>query len=298
MTLPTTADVLAAAERIRGRARRTPVLRAELDDSPLVLKLELVQLTGSFKIRGALNALLAGPRPDRVVTASGGNHGLAVATAARLLDLPATIYVPEPTPAVKADAIAAAGAKLVRFGASYAEAAEAAKADADGARYLPAYDDPLVVAGQGTLAAEVVADAPDVDTLVVAAGGGGLAAGTVLGSGGRHVVVVEPEGCPTVHEALAAGRPVDTQVASVASSALGATRIGEIPFAVLKDANIRSVLVSDEEILAARDLLWSQFRLAVEPAAAAPLAAWLAGRVPGELPCLVVCGANAAWTPA
>ena len=298
MTLPSSADVRAAAERIRGRARRTPVLRADLDGSPLVLKLELVQLTGSFKIRGALNALLGGPRPERVVTASGGNHGLAVATAARLLDLPATIYVPEPTPAIKADAIAAAGAKLVRAGASYAEAASAAQADADGARYLPAYDDPLVVAGQGTLAAEVVADAPDVDTLVVAAGGGGLAAGTVLGSDGRHVVVVEPEGCPAVHEALAAGRPVDTRVASVASSALGATRVGEIPFAVLRDANIRSVLVSDEEILAARDVLWSHFRLAVEPAAAAPLAAWLAGRVPGDLPCLVVCGANAAWSPA
>jgi threonine dehydratase len=298
MTSPTPADVAAAAERIGGRARRTPVLHTELDSSPLVLKLELVQLTGSFKIRGALNALLGTSRPSRVVTASGGNHGLAVATAARLLDLPATIYVPEPTPAVKADAIAAAGAKLVRVGASYAEAAEAAKADTDDARYVPAYDDPLVIAGQGTLAAEVVADAPEVDTLVVAAGGGGLAAGTVLGSGGREVVVVEPEGCACVHEALLAGRPVDTRVASVASSALGATRIGALPFAVLSEANVRSVLVSDEEILAARDLLWSQFRLAVEPAAAAPLAAWLAGRVPGERPCLVVCGANAAWTPA
>jgi threonine dehydratase len=288
-------DVAAAANRIAPHIRRTPVLRAEVDGRPLVLKLEHLQLTGSFKVRGALNALLGAPsRPERVVTASGGNHGVAVATAAAVLDVPATVYTPEWVPAAKARRIEATGAKLIRHGATYAEAAAAAMAVPD-AVYVPAYEHPLVVAGQGTCAAEVVADAPDVDTLVVAVGGGGLAAGTVLGAGGRHVVAVEPEGCQALHDALAAGRPVDTPVGSVAASALGASRIGELPFAILR--SVTSVLVPDAEILAARDRLWEEFRLAVEPAGAVPFAAWLAGHVPGDLPCLILCGANTDWLP-
>lgn len=287
-------EVAQAAARIEPYARRTPVLRVAIDGRPVVLKLEQLQLTGSFKLRGALNALLAEP-PARVVTASGGNHGLAVATAAALLGIPATVYTPESVPAAKARRIEATGAKLVRHGATYAEAAAAAQTDAEGARYLPAYDDRLVIAGQGTCAAEVVADAPDVDVLVVAVGGGGLAAGTVLGSGGRPVVVVEPEHCQALHDALAAGRPVDSTVNSVASSALGATRVGELPFSLLREAT--SVLVSDAQILAARDRLWEEFRLAVEPAGAVPFAAWLSGQVPGDLPCLILCGANTDWTP-
>ena len=173
--LPTPADVGAAASRIEPYARRTPVLRASVDGRPLVLKLEQLQHTGAFKLRGALNALLGGARPASVVTASGGNHGLAVAAASALLGLPATVYVPESVPAAKARRISAAGAALVRHEATYAEAAAAATAYADssGARYVPAYNDPLVVAGQGTCAAEVVADCPDVDALVVAVGGGG-----------------------------------------------------------------------------------------------------------------------------
>ncbi len=122
------ADVTAAADRIAPYARRTPVWRVEIDGRPVVLKLEHHQLTGTFKIRGALNALLAGDRPGHVVTASGGNHGLAVATAARLLGLPATVFVPEPAPESKTRRIEAAGATLVRHGASYAEASAAALA--------------------------------------------------------------------------------------------------------------------------------------------------------------------------
>jgi threonine dehydratase len=303
-TLPTRADVTRAASRIAPYARHTPLLRASVDGKPLVLKLEQLQLTGSFKLRGALNALLGGPRPARVVTASGGNHGLAVATASSLLGLPATVYVPESVPAAKARRISATGADLVRHGRTYAQAASAAIADAaaPGARYVPAYDDALVVAGQGTCAAEVVLDEPAVDTLVVAVGGGGFAAGTVLGAGDRHVLTVEPTECRALHDALAAGRPVDAPVNSVASSALGATRVGEVPFEILSSvsasASVSSVLVSDGEILAARDRLWEEFRLAVEPAGAVPFAAWLAGAVPGELPCLILCGANTDWTPA
>ncbi len=287
------ADITTAAERIASYARHTPVLRATVDGRPVVLKLEQLQLTGSFKVRGALNALLS-TRPARVVTASGGNHGLAVATAAAMLDIPATVYTPESVPAGKARRIEATGAKLIRHGTTYAEASAVARTVSD-ALYLPAYDHPLVVAGQGTCAAEAVAAAPDVDAVVVAVGGGGLAAGTALGSGGRPVVAVEPEGCAALHAALAAGEPVDTAVSSVASSALGATRVGDLPFSLLRDA--LSVLVTDEQILSARDRLWEEFRLAVEPGGAVPFAAWLAGLVPGELPCLIVCGANTDWTP-
>jgi threonine dehydratase len=130
---------------------------------------------------------------------------------------------------------------------------------------------------------------------VVAVGGGGLIAG--LASAGLAVVGVEADGCACLHAAVAAGEPVDTPIDSVAASALGATRIGEIPFDILRRAQPVLALVSDAEILAARDRLWEEFRLAVEPAGAAPFAAWLAGRVPAEHPCLVICGANATWTP-
>jgi threonine dehydratase len=296
--LPTRADVTAAARRIQPYVRRTPVMDVELDGRAVVFKLEHLQLTGSFKIRGALNALLSGPPPELVVTASGGNHGLAVATAARLLGLPAVVYVPETVPAGKARRIQAQGARLVRHGARYADAAEAAVAAAagQGARYLPAYEDAAVIAGQGTMATEVVAQRPDVDVLVVAVGGGGLAGGSVVGADGRTVLAVEPENCRCLHDAIAAGAPVDVTVDSVAASALGATRVGALPFELLRDSP--SVLVSDAELLAARDLLWEEFRLAVEPAAATGVAAVLAGRVPGELPCVVLCGANTDWVPA
>ncbi len=299
--LPTSEDVRAAATTIGPYIRRTPLLRTEIDGRPVVLKLEQLQRSGSFKVRGALNALLGGPSPERVITASGGNHGLGVATAAALTELPATVYVPETVPAAKARRIEAAGAKLLRHGATYAEAAAQALSVASGdpgARYLPAYDDPAVIAGQGTLTLEVVQDAPDVDALVVAVGGGGLASGTVLAAGGRRVIAVEPEGCQALHAALAAGEPVDVPLDSVASSALGASRIGSLPFRLLSAGAATSSLVTDAALLAARDRLWEEFRLAVEPAGAVGFAAFLAGDIDADLPCLVLCGANTTWTPA
>ena len=306
-TLPTVADVRTAAERIAVHIRRTPVLTASVDGRPLTLKLEHLQLTGSFKLRGALNALLGGPPAGRVVTASGGNHGLGVATAARLLGIQSTIFVPETVPPDKERRIAAAGAEVVRHGRCYAEAERAAReyGERGNLPYLPAYDDPHVVAGQGTLALEIIEQAPDCDTVAVAVGGGGLIAGVSLAvagtastgrAGGRRVVGVEATGCACLHAAVAAGEPVDSPVASVAASALGATRVGRVPYAVLRDRPPVLALVDDAEILAARDRLWEEFRLAVEPAGAAPFAAWLAGRVPGDHPCLVICGANAPWS--
>ncbi|MET8810951.1 serine/threonine dehydratase [Streptomyces sp. NPDC004549] len=310
---PSATDVGAAADRIRPYVRRTPLLDVETGGRRVLLKLEYLQRSGSFKLRGALNAMLSGPSDDHVVGASGGNHGLAVATAASLLGMSATVYVPRTVPKAKARRIEATGVRLVRHGATFAEAASAAAevAARPGHRFVHPYDDPAVVAGQGTVAAEILADAPDVDTVAVAVGGGGLAAGTALAlgapgtapgtagaaPGGRRVVAVEPEHCRCLHDALAAGGPTDSAVDSVAASATGASRAGALPYAVLAAHDVVSVLVSDEEILAARDLLWEEYRIAAEPAAAVPFAAWLAGRVPGERPCLVVCGANTDWTP-
>lgn len=280
--------------RIRPYVRWTPSWRVTVDGRDVVLKLEHLQVGGSFKFRGAVSALTDGPPPERVVTASGGNHGLGVALAASVLGVPATVYVPETVPEGKARRIKAAGATLVRHGNTYAEAAAAAR-EAPG-RYVEAYDDPAVVAGQGTVALEIVADMPEVDSIAVAVGGGGLAAGTALGSK-RLTVAVEPEMCCALNRALHAGGPVDSPVESVAASALGATRVGMLPFEVLSRYPVTSVLVSDAELSAARDRLWEEFRLAVEPAAAVPFAAWLDGRVPGHLPCVVLCGANTDWTP-
>jgi threonine dehydratase len=261
-----------------------------------------------FKIRGALNALLAGRESGRrdasVVTASGGNHGLGVATAARWLGIPATVYVPATVPDIKASRIAAAGAEVVKTGRVYADAERAARefAAGQGRFYVHAYDDPAVVAGQGTLAGEIAADLPGCDVVAVPVGGGGLLAGVSggLAAIGHQAVVVgvEPEGCPTLHAAVEAGEPVDVGADSVAASALGASRIGGLALAAYRANPVGLALVSDKEIIAARDRLWEEYRLAVEPAAATVFAAWLSGQVPGARPCLVLSGANATWTPA
>ena len=300
LVLPTETDVRTAASTIAPYVRHTPVMRTEYQGSELVFKLEHLQRTGSFKIRGAVNALLAGALPARVVAVSGGNHGLAVATAAGILGLPATVYAPASIPANKAAMITDAGAELVTFdhiGDAFAEAERVAAADPDTTNLHP-FALPEVIAGQGTCVAEAVADEPEIDRIVVSVGGGGLAAGSLLGAGGRPLVAVEPEGCRCLYDARAAGHPVESAVDSVAASALGANKTSELNFAILNTGAVTSVLVSEDELLAARDLLWSEFRLAVEPAAAVPFAAWLAGRVPGDLPCIVLCGANAEWTPA
>jgi len=298
----TSDDVREAAARIGPYVRTTPVLDTELDGRPLSLKLENLQVTGSFKFRGALNGVLVrgAGAGGQVVAASGGNHGLGVATAARLLNLSATIYLPATTPEAKARRIAAQGARVVRHGEDYAgaEAAARAWADRSGGSYLHAYDDPAVIAGQGTIGLEIARQAPWCDSVAVSVGGGGLAAGLSVSLGpDRPVVAAEPERCNSLHAAFSAGGPVDAPVDSAAASALGAARIGRHPFALLSSGNVQLALVTEREITQARDRLWEELRLAVEPAAAVPFAAWLAGRVPGRHPCLVLCGANTDWLP-
>ena len=308
--VPTPQDYRAAAARIAPYVRRTPVLRAVVGGRPVSLKLEHLQVAGVFKIRGAVNSLLVAgegaARPEGVVTASGGNHGVGVATAARWLGIPATVFVPGTVPEAKARRIAAQGPDIVKTGSVYADAERAARefAARHGRYYVHAYDDPAVVAGQGTVGLEIIEDIADCDVIAVPVGGGGLLAGVsgAVASSGRRspcrTVAVEPEGCPTLHAAVAAGEPVEAGADSVAASALGASRVGDLAFAAYQANPVTLALVSDEQILAARDRLWEEFRLAVEPAAATVFAAWLAGLVPGDNPCLVLSGANADWTPA
>jgi threonine dehydratase len=297
-------DFLLARTRIAPYIRRTPVLRATADGRPVAFKLEHLQVAGVFKIRGALNALLSAGARDgglaRVVTASGGNHGLGVATAARWLGVPATVFVPGTVPEVKASRIAAAGAEVVRVGTKYADAEAAARefAGEGGLYYVHAYDDPAVVAGQGTLGLEITEDLPDCDRVVVPVGGGGLLAGVAGAVAPVCVTGAEPEGCPTLHAAVEAGGPVEVGADSVASSSLGASVIGGPALAAYEAYDVSAVLVSEGQIVAARDRLWEEFRLAVEPAAATAFAAWLSGQAPGDLPCVVLSGGNAAWTPA
>ncbi|MBE7698798.1 serine/threonine dehydratase [Oerskovia sp. Sa1BUA8] len=300
-------DVLAAAQRIAGQVR--PVTLAPLDPGALgaatgVFALELMQHTGSFKARGALNFvgahLEAGTLPESgVVIASGGNAGMANAWAARAHGVRATVFVPVTAPAVKVARLRTLGAEVHQVGAEYAEALDAAQrfASRTGALSSHAYDDPLIAAGAGTLLEEIVAARPDVGTVVVAVGGGGLFSGVAAAARPRgiRVVAVEPDGAQAMHAALDAGRVVDVPVASVAADSLGARRTSETALRLAQHADVRSVLVTDAAIVAARRHLWDERRLAVEHGAAAALAA-LESRAyvpePGEKIAIVLCGAN------
>jgi threonine dehydratase len=267
----------------------------------VTLKLELLQHTGSFKVRGALHALLSAGElpPVGVLAASGGNHGLAVAWAAHEVGAAATVFVPTTAPATKVAGLRALGADVVQVGDRYAEALAAAneRIEQTGAFSVHAYDDRAVVAGQGTVALELLADRPDLDTVLVAVGGGGLAGGVSTGLDGRAGLVgVEPEGCPTWHAAAAAGGPVDVEVGGLAADALGASRLGEHGWLALSSAGAGSVLVTPEAITSARRLLWRTLRVAAEPGGATALAALTSGAyqpAPGEQVAVVVCGGNA-----
>ena len=305
------ADVAAVRPRVAAHVRRTPVLQVAAADlgldgaalSPVVAKLDLLQPTGSFKVRGA-TALLTDPLlSDRlpaagVVAASGGNFGLAVAWAADRLGLRATVVVPATSPEAKLAPIRALGAELILVDGVYADAfalAEDLRAER-GAVLAHAYDQPQVVAGQGTAAAELLEQVDGLDTVLVAVGGGGLLAGTIaaVAEAGVRVVAVETEGTPTLHTALAAGQPVDVEVSGLAASALGARRIGAHAWAARRDLD-RAVLVTDAEVLDAQQRLWRTARLVAEPGGATALAALTCGRyqpMPGERVAVIVCGAN------
>lgn len=296
----TQADVRDALVRIDGRIRRTPVFEAA---SGVVFKLEYVQHTGSFKARGALNNVVSAVERGEVgsagvVAASGGNAGLAVAWAAARVGVAAEIHVPVTAPAVKVARLKAYGATVVQTGAVYGDAARAAAARAaeTGAYQCHPYDQVPMVAGAGTVGLELLEQAA-VDTVLVAVGGGGLIGGiaaAVVGSGVR-VVGVEPQTSCCLHRALAAGEPVDVEVSGYAVDSLGAPSVGRIAFDVAVRTGMGSVLVSDGAIREARHALWDEWRIVVEPGAAAAYAALTSGAyapVEGERVAVVLCGAN------
>lgn len=296
-------DVELAAGRIASYARQTPLLHLEMGafglPGQLTLKLELLQHSGSFKARGAYNLLLSRPVPPvGVVAASGGNFGLAIAHAARRLGHRAVVFVPKVTPEAKRVKLRALGAEVVIAGDFYADALEASLLQArdTGALFAHAYDQPEVVAGQGTCARELEGQCPDVETVLVAVGGGGLIGGTATWFQGRvRVVSVESERTPTLAAALRAGQPVDVEVGGVAADSLGARRIGEQGFEAARRWVDRAILVSDDAILAAQKALWDEVKVLCEPGSAAPLAALLTGAYvpePDERVAVVVCGGN------
>ncbi|MFG2820190.1 serine/threonine dehydratase [Kitasatospora sp. NPDC048365] len=300
-------DVRQAAERIAGRVRPVAVVPAgfAVGSGRLHLALEYLQHTGSFKARGAQNFLTAhreaGTLPDAGVTiASGGNAGLACAWAAQEQGVRATVFLPANAPEVKIAKLRGYGAEVVLAGREYADALAACEefAHASGALASHAYDHPLIAAGAGTLVDEIRATVPEVETVVVSVGGGGLFAGVATAARyhGVRTVAVEPENCRALNAALEAGKPVDVPVDSVAADALGARRATALAVAAARRADVRSVLVPDEEIVRARRLLWDQRRSAVEHAAAAALAGLLAPTgyrpEPGETVVVVLCGAN------
>jgi threonine dehydratase len=299
----TRSDIAAAAARLSGHVRHTPVIQVQggAMDLPrgVTLKLELLQHAGSFKPRGAFNRLLSAAIPPAgVIAASGGNHGAAVAYAARMLGIAAEIFVPATTPAAKVARIASYGAKVVREGNTYAEALTASRVrlDQTGAMEVHAYDHAAVLAGQGTVGREFDRDAPDLTHVLVATGGGGLIGGIAAWyAGGTQVVSVEPEGCPTLHDALKAGQPIGAPVGGLAADSLGARQVGGLMFPIAQAYVADAVLVPDTAIAAAQAALWDRLRLLAEPGGATALAGLLSGRFsppPGARVGVVVCGAN------
>lgn len=305
---PTFADIESAAARIAGAVRPITVTPATTGANPLLFALEYLQFTGSFKARGAQNFVrahaAAGTLPAAGVTiASGGNAGLACAWAARAAGVPATVFLPETAPPVKIARLRDYGAEVRLIGPEYKQALAACQefAATRGALAAHAYDHPLVAAGAGTLLREIHARVPDLDTVLVAVGGGGLFTGTAVAAQhlGIRTVAVEPRGCRSLHAALAAGRPVDVTVDSLAADSLGAPNVSAMALAAAQHESVRSVLVSDDTIRRAREQLWNEHRIAVEYGAATALAALLdtgdgpAYRPePGERVCVVLCGAN------
>ncbi|WP_237405127.1 serine/threonine dehydratase [Actinacidiphila reveromycinica] len=304
-------DVKAATDRVAGRVRPVAVVPpAGGPRGPQVwFALEYMQHTGSFKARGAQNFLAAhrdaGTLPAAgVCIASGGNAGLACAWAASRQGLNATVFLPRNAPALKVARLRGYGAEVRLVGTQYADALDACEhfAAESGALAQHAYADPYVSAGAGTLMEEIHAQVPDLDTVVVSVGGGGLFAG-VAASARQHgvrAVAVEPENCRALNAALEAGRLVDVEVESVASDALGARRAWQGALAAVRQDGARSVLVAEEQIVAARRSLWEERRIVVEHAAATALAALLPSEdpargyraAPGEKVAVVLCGAN------
>ena len=296
--------IAAAYPLIRPHIRETPVIAAAAADfglagAPIVFKLEFMQVSGTFKARGAFYSLLTRGTPEQlVIAASGGNHGAAVAYAAQKLGRRAEIFVPSISSPAKIARIRAYGAQVVVGGATYSEAfaASQARLAETGALYVHAYDQPGTLIGQGTVGLELARQAADIDTLLVSVGGGGLIGGIAAFYAGRiRIIGVEPTLAPTLRRALDAGQPVDVEVSGIAADSLGAKRLGENVWPIARQYVADALLVTDDEIVAAQRVLWDVMRVVVEPGGAAAFAAVLAGRyrpAADERVAALLCGAN------
>ncbi len=312
--LPSRADIEAAADRLAPWIRQTPLIEVDPGDlnlpdrrSPLVLKLETLQHAGSFKGRGAHNQLLGEVPEAGVAAASGGNYGVAVAYAARRLGVRAAVFVPDTTAPAKLDRLRSLGAAVEVVPGYYDEALAASHehAAATGARFLHAFDQPEMLEGAGTLAAELerqAAATPDgngdlgIDRVIVAVGGAGLIGGVACWyRGAVRITGVETPGCRALDAAWQAGGPVDTDVSGLAADGLGARRVGKLGYAAARSWAEGVVVVEDSDVIDAQRRLWRALRLATEPAGAAAFAALTNGALradPDERIAVVLCGAN------
>ena len=300
----TRAGIASTHELIKPHIRRTPVLEASasdfgLNDFTLWLKLEYTQHAGSFKTRGAFaNLLTRKVPPAGVAAASGGNHGAAVAYAARRLGHKARIFVPTISSPAKIKRIRSYGANLAVEGATYAEALAVCEdwIASTGALAIHAFDQTETMLGQGSVGRELEEQVPGLDKVLVAVGGGGLIAGIAAWyEGHTKILGVEPRLAPTLSMALEAGRPVDAPASGIAANSLAPRRIGERVYPIVRRHVAGCLLVEDSAIAQAQRVLWETARIVAEPGGAAPLAALISGAyVPakGERVGIVVSGAN------
>jgi threonine dehydratase len=304
-------DIEDAASRIRADVRRTPTIAAApsridgvLTAHELFLKLECLQVTGSFKPRGAFSKL-ANLAPEQLgrglVTASGGNHGLAVAYAAKSKGVPATIFLPASVPAAKVAKFKDLDANVIIEGEVWDDSnlAALAAAERDHLVYVHPFADRDVIAGQGTVGLEILADTPDVDTVIVAIGGGGLISGVAAAIKSTRpsikVIGVEPTGAPTLYESVRAGKVIELAAITTQAGTLAPRRSADINVAIVQSQVDEIVLVSDDDMRAAARWLWRETGVATELSGAAAMASLLSGKyIPGESSrvCVVVCGAG------
>ena len=300
------AEIREAAKRIERYIVKTPTMISQSLGLkyPVALKFEQMQHTGSFKPRGAFNTLILEGAPETgIVAASGGNHGAAVAYAAKSLGYKARIYVPEVAGPAKISLIKEIGADLQVVAGLYSDALLRAEnwETKTGARQVHAYDTVPTVSGQGSLSKEWEDQGLKADTILIAVGGGGLIAGSAAWfQGKKKIIAVEPKTSCALNTALEKGRPVDVDVSGIAVNALGARKIGKICFDLALETEMQSVLVSDSAILDAQTLLWRAHRQLVEPAGATALAALISGAYKpsvNEKVAVLVCGSNIAPDP-
>ena len=298
------AEIQATEKLIRPYIRHTPIISVQCSDfglegGSLILKLELLQYTGSFKVRGAFSNLLTRDIPAAgVVAASGGNHGVAVAYAASKRDVPARIFVPSIASPTKIDQIRGCRAELVVIGDRYADALAASEdwTSQSGALPIHAFDQHETLLGQGTVALEFEAQEPALDSLLVSVGGGGLIGGIAAWFTDRiRIIGVEPEQSPTLHAALEAGQPVDAPVGGIAADSLAPRRVGEQMFTIAQQHIEDVILVSDDDIRRAQWLLWDTVRVVAEPGGVTALAAVICGGYrpkTDERVGVLICGSN------